>query len=53
MFYSSYFLQHFAIHGYAEVPTYAASHGCVRVPMWEAKWVYGLARVGTPMIIHP
>ena len=29
---SNYFIRGYAIHGYAEVPTYAASHGCLRVP---------------------
>ena len=32
MFESNYFIRGYAIHGYAEVPTYAASHGCLRVP---------------------
>jgi L,D-transpeptidase catalytic domain/Putative peptidoglycan binding domain len=31
-----YFLRGFAIHGYPSVPTWPASHGCVRVPMWLA-----------------
>lgn len=53
MYYSAYFLQHFAIHGYADVPSYNASHGCVRVPYWEAKWIYGLAKVRTPVWIYP
>ena len=26
----------FAIHGYASVPAYQASHGCVRTPIWYA-----------------
>ena len=53
MFWSAYFLQHFAIHGYADVPNYAASHGCVRIPYWEAKWIYDLAKIRTPMWIYP
>jgi peptidoglycan hydrolase-like protein with peptidoglycan-binding domain len=36
LWYPSYFLRGFAIHGYPEVPAYPASHGCVRVPMWLA-----------------
>lgn len=35
-----------AFHGYPEVPTYRASHGCVRIPLSEAPTVYGFARVG-------
>ena len=29
-----------AIHGFPSVPAYAASHGCVRAPMWLADWLY-------------
>jgi N-acetylmuramoyl-L-alanine amidase len=36
----------FAIHGYYSVPTYPASHGCVRVPIWEAEWLYNQSPVG-------
>src|SRR5829696_1389614 len=32
MVHSSYFIGGYAIHGYASVPNYAASHGCLRVP---------------------
>ena len=40
MYYSLYFLGGFAIHGYYTVPTYPASHGCVRVPIWFAEGLY-------------
>ena len=40
---SNYFIRGYAIHGYAEVPTYAASHGCLRVPIPDAAAIY---RVG-------
>jgi lipoprotein-anchoring transpeptidase ErfK/SrfK len=33
---SNYFLRGYAIHGYASVPVYPASHGCLRVPLAEA-----------------
>ena len=36
MYYVSYIMPHIAIHGMPSVPTYPASHGCVRVPMWMA-----------------
>jgi hypothetical protein len=36
MFDSNFFLRGFAIHGYPSVPTYPASHGCVRTPLWAA-----------------
>jgi N-acetylmuramoyl-L-alanine amidase len=46
LYHPMYFLRGFAIHGYPEVPTWPASHGCVRVPMWIAtalreRWGYG------------
>jgi peptidoglycan hydrolase-like protein with peptidoglycan-binding domain len=40
LYYPSYFLRGFAIHGYPDVPPYPASHGCVRVPMWLAPKLY-------------
>lgn len=42
---ASYFTGGVAFHGYPEVPTYPASHGCVRVPLTEASTVYGFARL--------
>lgn len=32
-----YFRGGFAVHGSASVPNYPASHGCVRVTMWDSK----------------
>lgn len=52
LYYPSYFDGGRAIHGWTEVPTYAASHGCVRVPYWNAKWIFGLAAYGTRILIH-
>jgi hypothetical protein len=34
------FHTHYAIHGFPSVPAYPASHGCVRVPIWLADWLY-------------
>jgi lipoprotein-anchoring transpeptidase ErfK/SrfK len=28
------------------------SHGCVNLPMDFAAWLYGIADVGTPVVIH-
>ncbi len=50
--YANYFYGGFAVHGYADVPSYPASHGCVRVPMVEATVVYGFAGIGTPVWIR-
>lgn len=52
LYYPSYFDGLRAIHGWPDVPTYAASHGCVRAPMWAAKWIFGLASIGTKVIVH-
>jgi lipoprotein-anchoring transpeptidase ErfK/SrfK len=49
--YASYFFQGIAFHEYASVPPYPASHGCVRVPAPEAKWLYRFARIGTAVIV--
>jgi hypothetical protein len=44
---SSYFIRGYAIHGYAEVPVYNASHGCVRVPVPNAGSIYRWVHMGT------
>jgi peptidoglycan hydrolase-like protein with peptidoglycan-binding domain len=49
---SNYFIRGYAIHGYAEVPTYAASHGCLRVPVPDAPAIYAWVRVGTPVDVY-
>jgi N-acetylmuramoyl-L-alanine amidase len=43
----------FAIHGYYSVPVYPASHGCVRVPMWLANWLYVQSPVGERVYVYP
>jgi peptidoglycan hydrolase-like protein with peptidoglycan-binding domain len=49
---SNYFIRGYAIHGYHEVPTYAASHGCLRVPIPDAAAIYSWVRVGTPVDVY-
>jgi L,D-transpeptidase catalytic domain len=49
---SNYFIRGYAIHGYHEVPTYAASHGCLRVPILDAQTIYGWVREGTPVDVY-
>jgi hypothetical protein len=49
---SSYFIRGYAIHGYAEVPTYAASHGCLRVPIPDAPAIYGWVSAGMPVDVY-
>jgi hypothetical protein len=52
MYYSNYFLRGFAIHGYHSVPAYPASHGCVRIPMWQAPGLYARWPLGTTIYIY-
>jgi PKD repeat protein len=52
MYYSSFFVGGFAIHGYHSVPPYPASHGCVRIPLWVATHVYSLVDYGTNVYIY-
>jgi lipoprotein-anchoring transpeptidase ErfK/SrfK len=50
---SLFFLRGFAIHGYASVPAFPASHGCVRTPMWFASGLFSRWGVGTSIYIFP
>jgi hypothetical protein len=52
LYYPSYFDGLRAIHGWPEVPTYPASHGCARVPMWAATWIFSKAIVGTRVYVY-
>jgi len=49
---SNYFIRGYAIHGYAEVPTFAASHGCLRVPIPDAPSIYSWVGLGTPVDVY-
>jgi L,D-transpeptidase catalytic domain len=49
---SNYFIRGYAIHGYAEVPVYAASHGCLRVPIPNAAAIFSWVRLGTPVDVY-
>jgi hypothetical protein len=53
MVHSSYFIGGYAIHGYASVPTYAASHGCLRVPIPNAWSIYEWVRMGDVVDVYP
>jgi hypothetical protein len=52
LYYPSFFDGERAIHGWTDVPSYGASHGCVRVPYWIATWIYRLDPIGTPVIVY-
>ncbi|MBP1631961.1 MAG: L,D-transpeptidase family protein [Acidobacteria bacterium] len=51
IYYPWFFTPHYAIHGYPNVPPWPASHGCVRVPVWESDWLEGHLAVGMAMHI--
>jgi peptidoglycan hydrolase-like protein with peptidoglycan-binding domain len=51
MYKPSYFNGNIAIHGAESVPSYPASHGCVRVPMSSADWIYAALSYGTPVYV--
>ena len=46
------FIGDFAVHGYAPVPPYPASHGCVREPIWACYWVYDNSSVGEALYVY-
>ena len=50
--YASYFFEGFAMHEFPEVPEYAASHGCVRIPAGDAAAVYAFTEMGMPVILY-
>jgi lipoprotein-anchoring transpeptidase ErfK/SrfK len=52
MVYSSYFIGGYAIHGYADVPNYPASHGCLRVPIPNAIQIYDQIDLGEPIFLY-
>jgi hypothetical protein len=53
MVHSSYFIRGYAIHGYASVPAYPASHGCLRVPVPNAWSIYNWLRMGDVVRVYP
>jgi hypothetical protein len=52
MFDSNYFIRGYAIHGYPDVPTYAASHGCIRVPNADAPAIFAWIRLGDAIFVY-
>jgi hypothetical protein len=49
---SNYFIRGYAIHGYPEVPAYAASHGCLRIPNANAAFVYRWVGIGDRIDVY-
>lgn len=52
LYYPNYFSDGLAIHGNPEVPHTPRSHGCVRIPMSEAKEISEELPVGTIVLIY-
>jgi lipoprotein-anchoring transpeptidase ErfK/SrfK len=52
MFDSNFFIGGYAIHGYPDVPAYAASHGCIRIPNADAPTVFGWVSLGDPIYVY-
>jgi hypothetical protein len=46
MYFSNFFTGGYAIHGYDPAPAYPASHGCMRIPISDAIFAYGLINIG-------
>ncbi|HET7484327.1 MAG TPA: L,D-transpeptidase [Solirubrobacterales bacterium] len=51
MYYSFYWHNGYAVHGYAEVPTYAASHGCVRTFIADQPRIYDQLNYGESIFV--
>jgi len=52
MIWSSFFYRGIAVHGYSSVPPYPASHGCVRVPIPDSKYVYNNMPIGSFVYVY-
>jgi len=52
MYFSNYFIGGYAIHGYFDVPTYNASHGCLRIPNADAYAVYQWVKIGDRIDVY-
>jgi lipoprotein-anchoring transpeptidase ErfK/SrfK len=53
MVHSTYFIRGYAIHGYKSVPPWNASHGCLRVPIPDAWFIYEWVRMGDRVVVYP
>ncbi len=52
IYYPNYFLSGVAIHGSSSVPAKAASHGCIRIPVYAAKEFSEMTPTGTVVIVY-
>jgi lipoprotein-anchoring transpeptidase ErfK/SrfK len=49
---SNYFIRGYAIHGYVDVPAYPASHGCLRVPIPNARQIDAQIDIGETIYVY-
>ena len=52
MVHSNYFIRGYAIHGYKSVPTHPASHGCLRVPIPNARSIDRWISIGDRIDVY-
>ncbi|MGI8713691.1 MAG: L,D-transpeptidase [Solirubrobacteraceae bacterium] len=52
MYYSDFFYGGYAIHGYDPAPDYAASHGCMRLPITDAISVWNWLTIGVAVDVY-
>ena len=52
MYYSVYYNRGEATHGYASVPPYPASHGCIRNPIPDSIFIYNWIDLGDKMYVY-
>lgn len=52
MYYANYISGGIAIHGSYSVPARPASHGCIRIPMFAAREVSKLLKLGTIVLVY-
>jgi peptidoglycan hydrolase-like protein with peptidoglycan-binding domain len=52
MYYPNYISGGIAIHGSYSVPAQPASHGCIRIPMFAAREVSRLLKLGTIVLVY-
>ena len=50
---ASYFIRGYAIHGYVSVPAFNASHGCLRVPIPDARSISNWLSHGDVVWVYP
>lgn len=52
MYYSAYFIGGYATHGFNPVPNYPASHGCLRNPIPDARFIYNWINIGDTIYVY-